>query len=142
MDQHSINSPLEGDEQTATGLALASPKEEEGWGFSTVFAAHFHGTECVDFCPTPNLTMYPSDRTKDLLMVLQSHPYLVENKSLQKHNFLKRLWFAASTFVGGLTGFLSKLILCSHPSGHRLPVSTWDLCVSPVQICTCNFYQG
>lgn len=107
-----------------------------------MFAAHFHGTECIDFCPTPNLTKYPTDRTKDPFMVLQSHCYLVENKSLQKHSFLKRLWFAISTFVEGLTSSLLKLILCSLPSGHRFPVSTWDSCVSPVQICTCNFHQG
>lgn len=74
---------------TATGLALASPKEHVGWGFSTVFAAHVHGKECTDFCPTPNLTVCPTDRTKDPLMVFQSRSYLAENKSLQKHIFLK-----------------------------------------------------
>lgn len=64
-------------------------------------------------------------------MVLQSPSYLVESKLLQNHNFLKRLWFATSTFVGRLTSFLLKLILCSHPvdtdslSLHGAPV--WPL---------------
>lgn len=44
---------------TATGMALASPKVQIDLAVSMVFTAHFHGKECIDFCPAPKLTMHP-----------------------------------------------------------------------------------
>lgn len=69
---------------TASGLALASPKEQVGWGFFHGVPSPLSWERAHRFLSYP-WPVYPTDRTKDPSMIFQSWFSLAENKSLQKH---------------------------------------------------------